>query len=51
MVPGAASGIPHCSFPHPLTGESVEELQLLPQRDGINGFYLCLFEKTKESKE
>ncbi|WP_289049033.1 16S rRNA (cytosine(967)-C(5))-methyltransferase RsmB [uncultured Acidaminococcus sp.] len=38
-------------FPHPLTGESVEELQLLPQRDGINGFYLCLFEKTKESKE
>lgn len=42
-----------CSVPfaHPLTGESLDELQLLPQRDGINGFYLCLFEKTKESKE
>ncbi|MGO5490331.1 MULTISPECIES: 16S rRNA (cytosine(967)-C(5))-methyltransferase RsmB [unclassified Acidaminococcus] len=34
-------------FAHPLTGEKVEELQLLPQRDGINGFYLCLFEKRK----
>ena len=30
------------AFPHPLTGEPVEELQILPQRDGINGFYLCL---------
>ena len=35
------------AFPHPLTGEPVEELQILPQRDGINGFYLCLFEKRK----
>ena len=34
-------------FPHPLTGESLEELQILPQRDGINGFYLCLFAKRK----
>lgn len=35
------------SFSHPVTGESLEELQILPQRDGINGFYLCLFAKRK----
>lgn len=34
-------------FSHPVTGESLEELQILPQRDGINGFYLCLFAKRK----
>lgn len=34
-------------FSHPVTGKSLEELQILPQRDGINGFYLCLFAKRK----
>ncbi len=28
-------------FAHPLTGELVEELQLLPQVDGVDGFYIC----------
>ena len=36
------------AFRHPLTGEMVEELQLLPWRDGIDGFYLCLFTRQKE---
>ena len=36
------------AFRHPLTGEMVEELQLLPWRDGIDGFYLCLFIRQKE---
>ncbi|MCH3950189.1 MAG: 16S rRNA (cytosine(967)-C(5))-methyltransferase RsmB [Acidaminococcus sp.] len=36
------------SFPHPVTGAPLEELQILPWRDGIDGFYLCLFEKQKE---
>ncbi len=30
------------NFQHPLTGETVSELQLLPQKDGIDGFYICL---------
>jgi len=29
-------------FTHPLTGEIINELQLLPQKDGIDGFYICL---------
>lgn len=32
-------------FAHPRTGERVDELQILPQNDGINGFYLALFER------
>ena len=32
-------------FAHPLNGEMVEELQLLPQKDGIDGFYICVLEK------
>ena len=32
-------------FAHPLAGERVEELQLLPQVDGIDGFYICVLEK------
>lgn len=32
-------------FAHPLSGEAVEELQLLPQRDGIDGFYICILER------
>lgn len=33
---------------HPLTGEAVEELQLLPQRDGIDGFYICVLERMEK---
>lgn len=32
-------------FPHPRTGELVEELQLLPQQDGIDGGYICLLQR------
>lgn len=32
-------------FPHPLTGELVEELQLLPQVDNVDGFYICKLKK------
>ena len=35
------------AFLHPVTGERVEELQILPWRDGIDGFYLALFEKVE----
>ena len=35
-------------FAHPLTGEMVEELQILPQVDGIDGFYICVLEKRNE---
>ena len=31
----------YAGFQHPLTGEKVDELQLLPQRDGTDGFYIC----------
>lgn len=34
-------------FPHPRTGEMVKELQLYPQRDGVDGFYLTLLQKEK----
>ena len=34
-------------FSHPLTGEKITELQLLPQKDNIDGFYLALFERIK----
>lgn len=32
-------------FAHPHTGEMVDELQLLPQNDGIDGFYICKLQK------
>ena len=32
-------------FKHPLTGETVTALQLLPQQDGVDGFYLALLER------
>lgn len=35
-------------FAHPLTGEQVEELQLLPQIDHVDGFYICVLEKKVE---
>ena len=28
-------------FAHPLTGDMVEELQLMPNVDGVDGFYIC----------
>ena len=34
-------------FLHPRTGETVKELQLYPQRDGVDGFYLTLLQKEK----
>lgn len=34
-------------FPHPRTGERVKELQLYPQRDGVDGFYLTLLQKNE----
>ncbi len=33
---------------HPLTGETLEEMQLLPQRDGVDGFYICVLERKSE---
>lgn len=36
-----------CAFPHPRTGEPVNELQLLPQRDGTDGFYITVLQKEK----
>ncbi len=32
-------------FKHPQTGETVAELQLLPQVDDVDGFYLCLLQR------
>ena len=32
-------------FAHPLSGELVDELQLLPQIDNIDGFYICVLER------
>ena len=33
------------SLKHPVTGEAASELQLLPQNDGIDGFYICKLER------
>ena len=38
-------------FKHPLTGERVEELQLYPQHDGIDGFYLALLARKGDKKQ
>ena len=34
-------------FVHPRSKEVVKELQLYPQRDGVDGFYLTLLQKEK----
>ena len=34
-------------FAHPRTKKTVKELQLYPQRDGVDGFYLTLLQKDK----
>lgn len=39
------SGWRRAAFTHPVTGEPVEELQLLPQKDGVDGFYICALER------
>ncbi len=31
----------YAGFRHPQTGETVNELQLWPQRDNVDGFYIC----------
>lgn len=41
----ANPGWKRASFPHPLTGELVDELQLLPQDDNVDGFYICALER------
>ncbi len=38
-------------FPHPRTKQSVKELQLYPQRDGVDGFYLTVLQKEKKCYE
>ncbi len=35
-------------FIHPLTGETVSELQLLPQRDNVDGFYICVMRRKEQ---
>jgi 16S rRNA (cytosine967-C5)-methyltransferase len=35
------------TFKHPRTGEAMQELMLLPQKDEVDGFYLALLEKDK----
>lgn len=38
----------YAAFKHPLTGETVNELQLLPQRDGVDGFYICAMRRKEQ---
>lgn len=35
----------YAGFSHPLTGEKINELQLLPQRDNVDGFYICVMRR------
>lgn len=35
----------YAGFVHPLTGETINELQLLPQRDNVDGFYICVMRR------
>lgn len=35
----------YAGFRHPLTGEAINELQLLPQRDNVDGFYICVMRR------
>lgn len=34
---------------HPITGELINELKILPQKDNIDGFYICKLIKNEES--
>lgn len=36
---------------HPLTGELLPELQLLPQVDGIDGFFICALQRKKTKEQ
>ena len=42
------SGWRRVPFAHPKTGALVEELQLLPQADNVDGFYICVLERNEE---
>lgn len=35
---------------HPISGTIVNELQLLPQNDGIDGFYICALKRRSQEK-
>ena len=35
----------YAGFRHPLTGETINELQLLPQHDNVDGFYICVMRR------
>lgn len=35
----------YAAFKHPLTGESISELQFLPQHDNVDGFYICAMQR------
>ena len=35
----------YAGFRHPLTGETINELQLLPQCDNVDGFYICVMRR------
>ena len=37
----------YAGFQHPLTGEAIDELQLVPWVDGIDGFYICVLRRVK----
>ncbi len=39
-----------CPFTHPQSGEVVAELQLLPQVDGVDGFYICALRKKRKGR-
>ncbi len=41
-------GFEYAEFKHPLGGEILNELQLLPQRDGIDGFYICAMRRKEQ---
>ena len=32
-------------FAHPKTGEIIKDLQVLPQNDGMDGFYICALKR------
>lgn len=38
----------YAGFKHLLTGATVNELQLLPQRDGVDGFYICAMRRKEQ---
>lgn len=41
----------YAGFLHPLDKKAVNELQLLPQKDGIDGFYICALKRKSQGEE